>query len=509
MKRRGNKFKWYHIFGLIFTASLISSCETKSIASTPTIIPKTLPPPSSTATLRPTSSSTPTASPSATPQPTSTPTPSPTVTPTPGPTPQGGGTGFVFFTACKVRTVGQCGLYKIGIDGQGLQEIFPPEENIFGYILSPDQSKVLIQTGPSQDKYGNFSRFDLSILDFATGIQSFVARKVDPTDIKWSPDSSRLAYISYQEMDPPNVEINKLYVVDSDGANKTLLSADLSVTDHWILWTQDSKRILFTGGTPFRILEVKDNHKIEEPLDGSDDPYWSTLYMVNADGNDLTKLPPERQRGFWYAAWVEDGHKILANVDLCPDAGCGFDFVMTIDLDTGQSVKIEPDEQSIDNVALSPDKKHYLSWCTVFSCSIIYNSLDNSEKQEYGRGIYWEPSYSTRSFPVWSPDGQYTAQVAYSDFDNWQKASSALFISDTDNLNKSNRITKWLYRPPAGLYDWFWSWSPDSQYIVYSTPGKPILYLLNLADLDNPNPQVLYESKDMQGIGPIYWQPGD
>ena len=89
---------------------------------------------------------------------------------------------------------------------------------------------------------------------------------------RWSPDGTRLAFVSHRDFDP------EVYVANADGTGQTRLTNEKAI-DTGPAWSSDGSRIAFEHGT-------------ERPR---------AIYTVNADGTGLARLtqdnePPSAQR---------------------------------------------------------------------------------------------------------------------------------------------------------------------------------------------------------------------
>jgi Tol biopolymer transport system component len=70
---------------------------------------------------------------------------------------------------------------------------------------------------------------------FATGPNSEAA---------WSPDGEKIAFVS-------GTNDEDIYVMNSDGSERTRLTDDVPGNDHWPpTWSPDSTRIAFTSDSP-------------------------------------------------------------------------------------------------------------------------------------------------------------------------------------------------------------------------------------------------------------------
>ncbi|MDQ3692536.1 MAG: hypothetical protein M3464_02765 [Chloroflexota bacterium] len=113
-------------------------------------------------------------------------------------------------------------------------------------------------------------------------------RNLDPT---WSPDGTKLAYVSDpasesgEMYDPPA----QIFVMDADGSSPTSLTTDGENRDP--AWSPDGTKIAYAS----------------TPAGGGK----SAIYVMAADGANLTRLTPSDERGHQMdPAWSPDGTRI-------------------------------------------------------------------------------------------------------------------------------------------------------------------------------------------------------
>ncbi|MEM9886337.1 MAG: S9 family peptidase [Bacteroidota bacterium] len=114
-----------------------------------------------------------------------------------------------------------------------------------------------------------------------------------------SPDGKYIAYISYEDQEQ-TYQLRQLYIMNMDGSNKKLLSADLDHSVNAPIWQADSKGIYFTydhhGNTKIGHIDLNGKHqKIADDVGGTTigRPYASGSFSMAANGTiAFTKSTP-------------------------------------------------------------------------------------------------------------------------------------------------------------------------------------------------------------------------
>ncbi len=176
-------------------------------------------------------------------------------------------------------------LCMIGIDGTGFRVVVPefdggqlawsPDGSTLAYYGGRDETIHLVDADGSNDRA-------------LAGLPS-VPEDHPPTWMPtWSPDGTRIAFTS-----------KDLWTIRTDGTDLTRVT-DLPEGEFAFdpSWSPDSSRILFSVGG-------------WETSGGGGAQYGGTLYLVGADGSNLTRLIDDGR--FWWAAdWSPDGRLVVS-----------------------------------------------------------------------------------------------------------------------------------------------------------------------------------------------------
>ncbi|MBE7470701.1 MAG: PD40 domain-containing protein [Anaerolineales bacterium] len=260
----------------------------------------------------------------------------------------------------------------------------------------------------------------------------------------WSPDGSRLAFIGREDGAAIDSVYGHLYVMNADGSNPLRLIPEPIVTTPPLFWLPDSQRLLFTG---------------YQQINGQ---YLSDLYLVGADGSNLTRLTHDESPDIF--------HETLT---LAPD-GQAFLFIKSIgstsdgdlylgDVNGGDLRNLTASlDARVDYAAWSPDEQRI---------AITANPQDKEGKlPDGGSNMLFVVDRASASItplaqascaygPVWSPNG---AKIGYSSFVFCDQQVS-LFTINRDGANPT-RLS------PAGFDGQFlaYAWSADNTELIFA-----------------------------------------
>jgi TolB protein len=281
---------------------------------------------------------------------------------------------------------------------------------------------------------------DLFVLDAGTGdVVPLVEGEGFSIFARWSPNGSKVAYLSDERGGPPFNDAIEILVADADGTDAvSLLGPGRFLDDPGpidLSWSPDGSRIAFAG----REL-------------GTD---RSGVSIVNADGTGYRRM----LGGYWEAiSWSPDGRRLALTGDPDTEDGSGQIDLYTVRLDGTGLVRLTDDGSTERLPSWSPD-----------GTRIVFADVRVPFKNpDYGQDVYvidadgsdlrrlsdWE---GLDSFAVWSPDGTWIA-----------------FASDRDASPEQQEGNRTL-RPFSGVS--IFAMRPDGSDVVRLLDGGEVAFL--------------------------------
>ena len=211
-------------------------------------------------------------------------------------------------------------IYVINADGTGLTRLTNYDDDTKDLSCwcpswSPDGSKIAFGFMIMENVY-NF-KMDIYIMD-ADGTNRTKLTDDGCSYIpRWSPDGSKIVFRSHRD------GYDAIYKMNADGSNQTLI---LNSSGSWFSWSPDGSKIAFHRGnqiytmntdgtdqicltTNYAISECPawspDGTKIAFVSDIFELPTLMGIYVMNADGSNLTRLDVGTE-----PSWSPDGSKI-------------------------------------------------------------------------------------------------------------------------------------------------------------------------------------------------------
>jgi len=274
-----------------------------------------------------------------------------------------------FWTAPEAPLPPHYQLYAARGDGSNLRTVASdPAHDLWGAAWSPDGRQIVVpSTVPAVVSPGN-ANGPLTLLD-ASGrpVRELLRNNRSNYLPSWSPDGTRVAYISQGVGGQAKAEI---YRIDADGSNEKRLT-DNSAMEYGVAWSSDSGALVFGS-----------------QRDGD----WG-VYTMNPDGSDQKPLP--HPASGHTPSWSHDGKRILFVSERDGNADI---YMMDADGSNQQPLTHEPGNDFMP--ALSPDGTRIAFVSDRDGGTGIY--VMNAD----GSGAHRvSPANINATAPSWSPDG--------------------------------------------------------------------------------------------------------
>jgi Tol biopolymer transport system component len=248
----------------------------------------------------------------------------------------------------------------------------------------------------------------------------------------WSPDGRRLVFVSQRDGN------SEIYVMNADGSGQRNLTRNRA-KDDLPTWSPDGRRIAFLRATrssrgPLGVIR-----------------FWGDeLYVVNADGSGLRRLPlnpRSKQYSLKHPVWSPDGRTIHSGPHLVRTDGSGSRLLSYI---PSTAAVWSPDGTRIA-VAGYPWRYGGVQprpCCMPSHTDIYVMNADGSGIRKLTHNALGNAE------PVWSPDGRRIA------FRSTRNGNREIYVMNADGSGKRNltRNAAQDYRP---------SWSPDGRRIAF------------------------------------------
>jgi len=288
--------------------------------------------------------------------------------------------------------------------------------------IAPD-GKTIVYVRRTNDIMTDRTRSTIWSIDVATGAQTpLVAGTGSHGQPRWSPDGSRLAYISNDD-EKAGAQLYVRWMKTGATARIT----GLANSPHGIAWSPDGTRIAWSAFVPDdgahlgKAPDKPEGAKWAEPLQvidkvvyrtdegGYEKPGFEQIFWVSADGGAPVQLTFGAHDAGGKLAWTRDGRAILFSANLTADAQRDIvdNEVHEVALDT-HAVRTLTQRKGPDNApAVSPDGQ-WIAWVGFDDKYLGYQNRQLSIMKRDGSGARVLTANLDRSVgaPTWAADGR-------------------------------------------------------------------------------------------------------
>lgn len=159
------------------------------------------------------------------------------------------------------------GIYKMNVDGSNKQLLTPQNKSFGDPKISPNRKMISITSGDwngSQIFVMNSDGSNLKQITFTVSPKSYPGWPKDGNcSPVWSPNSSKLAYVSYENGSPD------IFIINSNGAGNKRLT-DTPLRDENPCWTKDGNYIFFSSNRKMNVSSeiyiMRNEGQLQTPL---------------------------------------------------------------------------------------------------------------------------------------------------------------------------------------------------------------------------------------------------
>jgi Tol biopolymer transport system component len=220
--------------------------------------------------------------------------------------------------------------------------------------------------------------------------------------IAWSPDGSKIAFTSGSYWK------REVYVIDADGSNQIQLT-DNPIIYVDVTWSPDGHRVAFIGRVG------------EDPPDGEPWSSENDLYVIDADGSNLTRLTEHSYDFIRSIDWSPVGNQIVAAASEFNKSN-----LLIFDVDEGTMYKVLGaifTYAGVQSPIWSPDGQKIAYFC---SFGTNWEIFVVDKEGGIPTRLTFHPAMDR--YPIWSPDGEKIL------FTSWRDGRD-FYIIDADGTN--------------------------------------------------------------------------
>lgn len=204
------------------------------------------------------------------------------------------------------------------------------------YVITRYRFKVDVTGYQYDERKTHIYLFDVA----AKKTDTLTSGKFDEGGIQWSPDGSRISFVSNRTEDPDKNSNSDIYIIDAKPGAVARQLTTWPGSDYGPQWSPDSKQIAYARSA------APDNYIMYD---------HPTLAVIPATGGEPMLLGKNLDRGITNHRWHNDGKKLMAIVtDDCER------YIVSFETATGKMEKIIGGNRNFNSVIPHPNG----SWLT-------------------------------------------------------------------------------------------------------------------------------------------------
>lgn len=259
-------------------------------------------------------------------------------------------------------------LHTIGADGRGEQELAPTLPGAFRPVWSPDGERIAFEGSAAVDSDGDPLNPDIYVVDRdGANLRRLIRTPEFPErDLAWSPDSSRLAFVSWDGVNPV------IAVIGADGSGLRRVSEIFGLGP---AWSPDGLWIAFTGA------------------ESSGATSYLSIYAQRVAGGERRRLAT-CERGCHSPTWSPDGSRV-AFVEVLPGADQSRvrNALSVVGADGKGRARLLDDILIEDGPTWAPDGQSLAVTVRGERTEVVVLNADGSDAHSLGQGlgVDWAP----------------------------------------------------------------------------------------------------------------------